>query len=346
MRGLVSLAVLVAVFGFGLPRLADYEQAWVAIMSMSGGAIGVIALVAAWNLYSYWPVLRAALPGLSTREAIVVNQASTAVANSVPGGGTLAVAVTYRMLRAWGFTTQSIANQVVATGTANALVKLSMPAGALALVAVTGEIRGAFYQLTVAGLVATVPIVVAAMVILRSPRATERAGRSIDQLVVRVRSRVRPHRRDQPAPAVGAWLERLRADLVLLARRSGIRLISVTLISHVSLYVVLLMTLRGVGVGAEDVSWTLVFAVFAFVRLLSALPITPGGAGVVELGYVGFLTNEAPAGMSAQVTAGVLVFRAITFALPLLFGSIAWIVFQTATSWRRPPDTRGQVPDA
>ena len=42
--------------------------------------------------------------------------------------------------------------------------------------------------------------------------------------------------------------------------------------------------LRPVGVSNDEVSWQEVLAAFSFVRLLSAVPITPGGLGVVELG--------------------------------------------------------------
>jgi uncharacterized membrane protein YbhN (UPF0104 family) len=48
----------------------------------------------------------------------------------------------------------------------------------------------------------------------------------------------------------------------------------------------------------------------AFIRLVSALPITPGGLGVVELGLTAALI--AAGGDRAEVVAGVLVYRALT----------------------------------
>jgi putative heme transporter len=41
---------------------------------------------------------------------------------------------------------------------------------------------------------------------------------------------------------------------------------------------VLLVTLRHVGVSDVEVSWAEVLAVFAFARLATAIPLTPGGA--------------------------------------------------------------------
>jgi len=50
--------------------------------------------------------------------------------------------------------------------------------------------------------------------------------------------------------------------------------------------VVLLVCLRDVGVSDAEVGWAEVLAVFAFARLVTAIPITPGGAGLVEAALI------------------------------------------------------------
>src|SRR5204863_120288 len=62
-----------------------------------------------------------------------------------------------------------------------------------------------------------------------------------------------------------------------------------TVVSHLGLYAVLLISIRFAGVTGDEVSWAQVLGVFAFGRLLTALPLTPGGLGVVELAYIGGL---------------------------------------------------------
>jgi uncharacterized protein (TIRG00374 family) len=91
-----------------------------------------------------------------------------------------------------------------------------------------------------------------------------------------------------------------------------------SLVSHVSLYVVLLVALRDVGVSEAEVGWAEVLAVFAFARLATAIPLTPGGAGFVE--GVLFTGLVGAGGDQAQVAAAVLVYRALTWALPILVG--------------------------
>ena len=94
-------------------------------------------------------------------------------------------------------------------------------------------------------------------------------------------------------------------------------------LSELSVYLVLLVSLRLVGVSESEVSWSVVLASFALVRILQSIPITPGGMGVVELGLTGALV--AAGGDHTEVVAGVLVFRALTWLPPLLTGPFFYL---------------------
>ena len=99
----------------------------------------------------------------------------------------------------------------------------------------------------------------------------------------------------------------------------------------------LLLALRFVGVGADQVSWAEALAVFAFARLLTAIPFTPGGLGVVELALITGLS--AAGGARANVAAAVLIFRALTYVLPIPIGPVTYIVWRRKRSWLREPNT-------
>ena len=100
-----------------------------------------------------------------------------------------------------------------------------------------------------------------------------------------------------------------------------------SLVSHLSLYLVLLVALRDVGVSNAEVNWAEVLAVFAFARLVTAIPITPGGAGLVEAALIAGLIGAG--GDKSQVAAAVLIYRALTWALPILVGVVCYLW------WRR-----------
>jgi uncharacterized protein (TIRG00374 family) len=95
--------------------------------------------------------------------------------------------------------------------------------------------------------------------------------------------------------------------------------------------------LRFVGVGADEVTWIEALAVFAFARLLTAVPFTPGGLGVVELALITGLA--AAGGARAEVAAAVLIFRALTYVLPIPLGLITYVIWQRKKSWRRAPNS-------
>ncbi len=105
---IVSLVIIVGIFYFVIPLIADYDEVFATISAMTTSEITSLVLIGLWNLVTYWFVIVAALPGLRLREAAVVNQASTAVSNTLPAGGALGVGLTLAMLTSWGFTIAAI----------------------------------------------------------------------------------------------------------------------------------------------------------------------------------------------------------------------------------------------
>jgi uncharacterized protein (TIRG00374 family) len=74
------------------------------------------------------------------------------------------------------------------------------------------------------------------------------------------------------------------------------------------------------------VSWIEAFAAWALVRILGALPLTPGGLGIVELGLTGALVAfGAP---NADAVAATLLYRFLTVVPTLVLGMLA------AATWR------------
>ena len=341
-QGVASLALVLGIFVFAFPQFADYGDVWSEISAMTMLEVATLFGVAIWNLVTYWFVLTAVMPGLTYPQAAVSNQASTAVANTMPGGGAIAVGVTYAMYRSWGFGKSEFALAAVVSGVWNNFAKLGMPVLALALLALEGRITATRVIAAAAGIGVLIGFIALWSLFLYKESLARRIGGAVGRLVSRLRALVRK-------PPVTDWDDagaRFRAQALGLLRTRWLRLTASTLVSHISLYIVLLVTLRHVGVGNEVLSWIQVLAVFAFIRLISALPITPGGVGVVELGLtVGLQVAADFAGVSeslfeAKIAAAVLVFRAITFLLPVPLGAISYLIWRSNRSWRQspPPD--------
>src|SRR4029077_21035573 len=100
-----------------------------------------------------------------------------------------------------------------------------------------------------------------------------------------------------------------------------------SLAGHLTVFLVLLVALRAVGVPSTDVSLAEVFASWSLIRIITTIPITPGGLGVVELGLAGALVSLR--GERAPVAAAVLLYRVLTYVPPIALGGICLMI------WRR-----------
>ena len=322
----ISVALLGGIVWY-LPRVADFPSVWTHIRAMSAVELGILGLFAAWNLITYWMTMVTVTPGLTYRQAMVATESSTAVANTIPGGSAISLGVTYKMLGSWGFSKSRITQSLLVSGIWNNFVKLGMPILALVLLAFSGQVTGSRIlagSLGIAGLVGAVTVFA---LILRSEtfarKAGERAGRAIRRPLHLL------HR--PPADGWGDATVKFRDRVVGMVRLTWKRLTVVSLVGHLSLYAVLLIALRDVGVSNQEVSWIEVLAVFAFVRLLTAVPIMPGGVGIIEVGLIRGMTTAG--GERSQVVAAVLVFRALTYVVPIVFGIATYLFWRANRSW-------------
>lgn len=312
---LVSVLVVGGIFAFAIPNVADYGAVWRAIVAMRGLEISSLVLVTLMNLVTYWPQQTAAMPGLKISQAAVNNQSSTSIANTLPGGGAIAVGVSYAMYRSWGFPNSAIALSVLVTGIWNMFMKLGLPIVAIAILAVQGGSTAGLLLAALIGFAVLLAAVVLFALMLRKEAFAERIGDALSAPVNTARRLVRR----VPVDGWGTRAVRLRRQVVDLVEDRWLKLTVSTVVSHLCLWLVLLLATRAVGISAREITTAEVLAVFAFGRLISALPITPGGVGIVELGYIGGLvlagrgaTDVPPDVFRAQVTAAVLVFRALT----------------------------------
>jgi uncharacterized membrane protein YbhN (UPF0104 family) len=329
---LISLVIVVAIFVYAIPRIADYSAVWATISDLT--LIELISLVGAmvFNLVTYWLLNMAALPGLRFAQSAVLTQTTTSVANTLPAGGAVAVGLTYSMLRSWGFGGQDIALYVGVTGIWNIFLKLGLPIISLALLAITGQANAALVLAALVGLA----ILAAAVALFALALWKKELARRIGDRLGRIASAlVRPFGR----PPITTWGEQavaFRKRTIVLVARRWLAITLTTVVSHLALWFVLLLALRHVGVSESQVSTLQVLAVFAFGRLLTALPLTPGGLGVVELGYIGGLV--AAGGSRPQVVAAVLLFRVLTYGVQIPIGGFTYLIWRARSGWRRGND--------
>ncbi|HEU0103129.1 MAG TPA: YbhN family protein [Mycobacteriales bacterium] len=331
LRPLVPVLLVAAVAGYLLPQFADVRQVWGAVRGMTWLEGTSLAAAAALNLASYGALMVCTMPGLTFRQAMVVTEATTAVANTLPGGSAVAVGLSAAMYTSWGFSPARSTVSLLVSGLWNNVAKLGLPVLALALLALRGDVTRARLVAALLGVAGLLAVVAALWAVLRSESSARWVGRASAAVADRLLGLL-------GRPPVHGWdraTTKFRSRTVLLLHARWHVLTAVTLGSHLALFLVLLLALRHVGVSEREVAWTQALAVFSFARLLTAVPVTPGGVGVVEVALVAGLA--AAGGPDAQVVAAVLVFRALTYVLPIPLGLLAQLYWRRNTSWRRPP---------
>jgi uncharacterized protein (TIRG00374 family) len=325
-QSVISLALVVGILWFVFKGI-DFADVWAHIIDMTWIEIGTLLLAAFWNLATYALVWMSVTPRLGFWRAFVLAEASTAVGNTLPAGAAIGIGVTYAMLGSWGFSGSRRTVAILVSGVWNSFIKLGMPVLALALLALQGGASPARITAALVGVAGLAGAIAIFAAMLHSERNAERLGLLAGRIVSRALALIR-------RPPVHGWeiaTTKFRARTIGLVAHRWIAITAASLVSHLSLYFVLLLALRHVGVGENVVSWVEVLAVFAFARLATAVPFTPGGLGVVEAVLIGGLV--AAGGVKEQVAAAVLVYRALTWFLPIPVG-VASYLYWRATSMK------------
>lgn len=332
-RVLLVGGYLFVVFGVLLPRVIDYRDVVAAFLAVPPEWLAVVVLVGIGAWIAEGLSIKALLPELGVFRAVVTWLSMSAVGSTVPGPVKMAFA--YRLFRGWGIAPDRAVLGLTLNGLAQQASKLLLPAAAAFLLTIAGVIPTWGFLV---GIAIAIPVALGSLVsiwILRSEAFARRVGafatRATDAVARRIR---RPEPGDLTDRLMGF---RESARVMLIARL--VPTIASQLLARTMGYVLLLVSLRAVGVGPEVLSPAIVLAGYAGVMTITLLPIAPGGAGLPELLYIAFFTSVAadPAYDDA-IAAGVMLFRGMSWFVPIPVGYLAlWVERQREK--RRPTPT-------
>jgi uncharacterized membrane protein YbhN (UPF0104 family) len=301
-----------------------------AVAEMRSMSVVVVVVLVGLGLFervARADIMRRLLDGTTFRQALTIHDVGSAASKGIPLGGPIATGLRWSIARDADLSTPRFASALVGYGVATTFVTWLLPFGVL-LVEVTQR-SPTTTDLLMLGVCAVVLGASALFwaVVLTSDRVTGFVVRHLRRAWTFAGRRF-PSAADHD-PAV-ALLE-VRAVLRDVARRP-ISLLAGTTAAQACGAVILLVALRGLGVGDE--LGTVEFArVFFVVTLLSSFVPVPGGVGVVEAGLTGALVA---AGVDpAAALAGVLVYRLLTYVVPIVVGAILYVVWRAEVRRRR-----------
>ena len=304
----LSLGLACCLLVFAIPKMTSVGWRVIGDTETDLSPLRLVELTAIWavGLYAYTFALAAALPGLRRRHALALNLSGSGVSNVLPFGGAAGIGLNYAMLHSWGFDRRRATTFTLVSQTVSAAVKVGIALmGAVALVAIPSAHNAIPHA------DATVITVGSLVVVLVS---------SV-YFVIR-----RGHR--------WRWLATVRRSTanVLLSVKKEMRGRWWRVIVPTSSYAVLQLVLFCACLDVAQAQLPIEIAVFGYAidRLLTLLPVTPGGVGVVEAGTSGLLIVMG--GDPAAVVTGVLLFRGFSYLAEIPLGgavTLGWLVWRS-----------------
>jgi len=318
--------VLFLIFVVFLPQFIDYGQVIDSMLSLTfPQIIGLFVLGVAKTWFDAG-VYNSLIPGLRWWDGWKAWASSNSVAFVAPPGADLAIR--FGMYRTAGIEGEAASAGIVLSWFFSTGYKLVVPILALAVVVITeGVSDDTVVTVTIIGVAALLAAVALIFLILYRQRVALRIG----EVAQRWYNGLAGGKWKFPeAEGLGVRLVDFRSQVIETLKARWFPALASTLAAQAIFFIMLVMSMRFVGVTAEQAPVGIIFDAYAIGLLLSMIPIFPGGLGVVELAYVGIIVGSASTGnteLTNAVTAGAFVHRIFTWLVPILIGLIplgAW----------------------
>ncbi len=312
-HGLLVFLLLLVVEYLVIPELVGASKNLHLLSKLNFGWLVAGIVLEAGSILSYSMLTRTLLPGggpgIFTLFRIVL--ATTAVAHVIPGGAAGGAGVGYRLLTSKGVEGTD-AGFAMATEAIGSAVVLNVMLWLALLVSIPLAGLHPIYVVTaLVGLLALLGAAALAYTITRGGERALRVVRSIGQRIPRVGA----DRFERLVRQAGDSVVHLAQDRAVLKRAllwAGLN----WLLDAASLWS--FVTAFGHFVDPIEL-----FAAYGIANVLGAIPITPGGLGVIEASAAALLVTF---GVGSRIaTLAVLGWRLVNFWLPIPVGAAAYI---------------------
>lgn len=314
-RFTVKLLVFATViYYFVFPLIPDFRQALIELRRVEPVLLAAglgLEMVALW---CYAPLMQAALGDagevVSRWRLYRIQMSTRALSSIVPGGSAASSALGYRLLTLSGVAGPDAGFALATVGIGSALVLNLMLWMALII---SIPIRGvnAFY-----GSAALVGVLVMAFAAALVFGLMHGQGRS--ELVIRWIARKLHLNPDKAALVLHRLAERL--DQLISDKQMLMRVAMWASLNWLFDAAALWVFLRAFGITMDADALLIAFGIS---NVIAAVPITPGGLGYVDTGYIGMLAGfGAPA---RRATLGVASYRFAQLFFPIILGGFMYL---------------------
>jgi len=296
-------------------------------------ALAAMAMVSARGFF-----LCACSPGVTLRQAIMTDQAALAAGYGIVlGGGAVGTGMRIHMFTRWGIAHLTIASSIIATAVVPSFTTWGLPS----LLLIGPALRGTASTEQTLAVAVGIPLIIVSFVFwwlaLRSSMLFSTVGRFtgsvrsylLRKIPLRFSTARAAVERTQPL----AFSIELRDDVVQLLRGRWVVIFTASVSTLIAGFTCLWTS--SVVFDVEGLTFREALVVFSLVRVVIALSPIPGGAGLAEVGLIVLLER---AGVSTiDATGMTLLYRFLTWFLPIVVGSATWWRYNHARSVRLIP---------
>jgi uncharacterized protein (TIRG00374 family) len=320
-RWSVGRALLLAITGLCLylffPSIAEVFEASNKLGEIHPVVIPVILLLEFASFGSTWILQRIALRTHGWFPVVTTQLAGNFFNRITPGGGATGTALQARMLVDAGFNPAKAGTAITVQSLLISAAVFALPVFAVPAIIAGTSVPGTLADAALIGIIVFGLMAGVIALLLARQRPLIAVGRAIQWIVNKVRFR---------RPPTTGLPDRLIAERNEIRRTLGeqwLQAVGAAVGRWAFEYLVLLVTLYGIG-ASPDI-W-LVLLAFVAASLLGMIPFTPGGLGFVEAGLAGTLALSGIT--TAEALLATLVFRLVSFWLPMPIGVVSWFAFR------------------
>jgi uncharacterized membrane protein YbhN (UPF0104 family) len=324
LRLVLVVAALVFVFAWLLPKFIDYEEVWEALTQLDTWEVAALLVLGLTRVPTEALMYRAFLPGLGLWRGSEVYLSSNFAGQLLPPPS--ASVVQYGYFRGAGYAADAAGLAALGSFIFPTIGRFLLPLVAFVMLLFAGEMTGSIALAASLSLVVTAVAGIAGYLFMRGERSARRLGAKAQRPLTWILVKLK---RDSIEDGAGRAAElRIRALAVL---RAGWALGSIGVAVNLFLtYLILLASLRFVGVSSAELTAPDAFAAFAIAFWAGAvLPITGSGLGVVDAVLIAMLIELGGASDDALVAAALL-WRVFYSVLVLPLGAITLSRFRKA----------------
>jgi putative heme transporter len=327
-RVALLIGIILVVFVGILPRVVDYDAVGAALSSLSPAQLAVLVVATLGAYVANAVPSRVLLPDLGWPRAVASDLAARAVVSTIPGPTD--IATRFVLYRQWAIPTDKATSAIGFVTLSDLVSALVLP-----LIAVPGVlIAGTTVRPSVAwvSLISVGVLGLASLLNMAILRSESFAGRFGDWLQ-RAADRLWRLFHRTPPSGVAARVLDVRVRSIETLSMHGARPFLAAVGAKLAWFAVLEISLLSVGLTPDVLPPSAVLAAMAAAALVALLPITPGGAGTTEVAYISLLSAVAGEGLSGEITAAVVIFRAAQWLAVIPIGWILLAIMR-GSRWR------------